>query len=218
MDGLIVAPVSDDHSYLHREMAAGTSVVFADRPPVHLAADAVLTDNTAGARRGVGHLLDHGHCRVAYLGDRHTLPTASRRYEGWAAAHTDRGLPVDPALVRHDLRTEDEAEQAALALLGSADPPTAVFTSQNLVTLGTLRAMRTLGLRRRVALVGFDDLEAGDLLEPGLTVVAQDPAAMGAAAAQRLFARLDGDTGRPQTVVVPTRLLVRGSGEIPPPG
>jgi LacI family transcriptional regulator len=69
-----------------------------------------------------------------------------------------------------------------------------------------------------VALVGFDDFPLADLLEPAVTVVAQDPAAMGTLAAQRLFARIDGDTGPTTTMVVPTRLVPRGSGELPPGG
>jgi LacI family transcriptional regulator len=64
--------------------------------------------------------------------------------------------------------------------------------------------------------VGFDDLELADLLDPGLTVVAQDPAAIGRAAAEQLFARLDGDPGPGKHIVVPTRLVMRGSGELPP--
>ena len=71
---------------------------------------------------------------------------------------------------------------------------------------------------RRVALVGFDDLILADALEPGLTVVAQDPAAIGRAAAELLFSRLDGHDGALRQVVLPTRLIARGSGEIPPAG
>jgi LacI family transcriptional regulator len=66
-----------------------------------------------------------------------------------------------------------------------------------------------------VALVGFDDVPLSSAVEPGLTVMAQDPTAVGRLAAERLFARLNGDHSPPVTYTVPTRLLVRGSGEIP---
>jgi LacI family transcriptional regulator len=68
-----------------------------------------------------------------------------------------------------------------------------------------------------VALVGFDDVLLADLLEPGITVVAQDPTSIGHLAAQRLFARIDGDTSPYVLDVVETRLILRGSGEIRPP-
>jgi LacI family transcriptional regulator len=97
----------------------------------------------------------------------------------------------------------------------AANPPTALFTAQNLVTIGALHALRELGLEHTTALVGFDDVELADLLEPAVTVVAQDPAAMGRAAADLLFRRLDGDDSPPGHVVIDVELIARGSGEIP---
>ena len=94
--------------------------------------------------------------------------------------------------------------------------PTALFASQNLITIGAIRALHRHDLQHRVALVGFDDIELADLLDPGVTVVAQDPYAMGRAAAELLFARLDGYVGPSQHRTIATRLIIRGSGEIPP--
>jgi LacI family transcriptional regulator len=68
-----------------------------------------------------------------------------------------------------------------------------------------------------VALVGFDDFVLADTLRPGITTIAQDPTEMGRLASELLFGRLDGDRSEPATHVVPTRLIARGSGEIPPP-
>jgi len=73
-----------------------------------------------------------------------------------------------------------------------------------------------LGLHKRVALVGFDDFLLADLLEPAITVVAQDPAAIGRTAAGVLFRRLDGDRSPSQVHTVKSRMIARGSGEIPP--
>jgi LacI family transcriptional regulator len=100
---------------------------------------------------------------------------------------------------------------ATLDVMQGADPPTALFTGQNLITIGAIRALRSLGLQREVALVGFDDITLGDLVDPGITVVAQDPHAMGRHAGELLFAR----EAEPRRVVVPTQLIERGSGEIP---
>jgi LacI family transcriptional regulator len=104
-----------------------------------------------------------------------------------------------------------------LRLLSGEAPPTALFTSQNLVTIGAVRALRELERQHGVALVGFDDFPLADLLQPAVTVVAQDPSAMGRLAASIIFRRLDGEEWEPTTHIVPTRLIVRGSGEIPGP-
>jgi LacI family transcriptional regulator len=217
VDGLIVVPAGKDQSYLQKEQQAGLPIVFVDRPPSFLDADAILTDNREGARVGVRHLLRFGHRRVAYLGDLLTITTARERHDGYLDALAGARLTADPDLVRDDLHTSDEAESAALDLMGGALPPTAIFASQNLVTIGAIRALRRLGLQHRVALVGFDDFLLADLLEPAVTVVAQDPATIGRVAAETLFRRLDGDRSPASTVIVPTRLIPRGSGEIPPP-
>jgi LacI family transcriptional regulator len=155
---------------------------------------------------------------IAFLGDLQAISTARERFAGYRAALDRAGIPADPVLVRHDLHTREAAEAAVAAMLTDLPEcrPTAIFAGQNLITIGAIRALRAAGVERRVALVGFDDVELGDLLSPGLTVVAQDPVAIGRAAAELLFARLDGERGPSRHVEVPTRLIPRGSGEIPP--
>ncbi len=215
VDGLIVVPAARDQSYLLAERHFGTRVVFLDREPRLIEADAVVSDNRTGAIQAVGHLLGYGHRRIAYLGDRHEIATAAERYDGYRAALEQAGIAVDDALVGHDLRTSEQAQAAAAAMLALADPPTAIFASQNLVTIGVVRALRAAGRQRSVALVGFDDFELADALEPPVTVIAQDVGSLGRQAAELLFARLDGDDSPPRTHVVPTLLVTRGSGEIP---
>ena len=117
----------------------------------------------------------------------------------------------------HDTSTVEDAEAATTAMLLGDEPPTALFTAQNLVTIGALKALRRLGRQHEVALVGFDDFLLADVLDPPVTVVAQDPQLIGQLAAEQLFRRSDGDTSPFTTQVVPTRLIPRGSGEIPPP-
>jgi LacI family transcriptional regulator len=215
VDGLIIAPTGTDQSYLFNDKRAGTGIVFVDRPPRLLDADAVLSTNEEGAAEATSHLLSLGHARVAFLGDLRTIATAAERHRGYVRAHRDRGVPLDPALSRHDLHTTEAAEAAANELLDLGPRPTALFTSQNLITIGAVRALRARGWQRQIALVGFDDFPLADLLEPAVTVVAQDPRRIGETAAEVLFRRMDGDRSPSQLHWVPTRLVTRGSGELP---
>lgn len=211
-DALVVVPASDDQSYLGGEVNAGTPVVFVDRPPVGLSVDAVLADNHHGAAAAVHHLVAHGHREIAYLGDLQTIATARQRFQGFKEALSDHG--IRPTTIVHDLHTERDSEDAVRRLLLADDGPTALFTSQNLVTIGAIRALQRLGRQHDVALVGFDDFPLADLLQPAVTVIAQDPAEMGRLAASLIFRRLDGEEWRPTTHLVATRLISRGSGEI----
>ena len=218
VDGLIIAPAGTDHGFLLRDRAAGMAVVFVDRPGRFIDADAVLTDNAGGAALAVSHLVAAGHERIGFLGDRPALYTAGERLRGFREALARHDLPSDPALVRHTLdRAADAYDTTRELLLGPA-PPTAVFTSQNLITIDAVRALHDLGLAHSVALVGFDDVALADVVVPGLTVVAQDPRGLGRAAAELLFSRIDGFGGPSQELVLEPRLIARGSGELRAPG
>jgi LacI family transcriptional regulator len=214
VDGLVIVPCSDDQSYLARDREAGTALVFVDRPPRFIDADAVVADNAGGARAAVEHLIAAGHRRIGFLGDRPSVYTVEERLRGYREALAGAGMPADPALEQVGLVDSDAAAAATRELLTAAEPPTALFASQNLNTIGAMRVLRDRGLQRAVALVGFDDIMLADMLEPGITVVAQHPYRLGRQAADLLFSRRNGFSGASRTVVVPTDLVPRGSGEI----
>lgn len=214
VDGLILTTISPSQGYLAAEIRRGTPVVFVDREPSGVTADTVVSDNAAGAALAVRHMLAHGHRRIAYLGDRGDIQTARERRRGFLEELGRAGVATSSVPVIENLHDEAVTFDALLGLLSSDDPPTAVFSAQNLVTIGAIRALRARDLHHSVALVGFDDVPLADLLEPGVTVVAQNPQRIGQLAAERVFARLDGDDTPGARHIVPTRLIVRGSGEI----
>ncbi len=214
VDGLILTTISETQTYLLPELSRGLPIVFVDREPCGIAADAVVGDNVGGAKDATAHLIAHGHRRIACLADRETLTTAVHRVEGYRSALEDAGIEYDPSLVTMNLTSADAARTAITALLSGPNPPTAVFTAQNLITIGGIHALRDMTLQHTVALMSFDDLELADALDPGISCVTQDPLSMGAIAGQKLLERLAGDTAAPRTIVSPTRLIARGSGEI----
>ena len=214
VDGLIVVPVGGNHKFLRTQLTAGTKVVCVDRPADNLDVDTVVVDNRNGAHQAVTHLLGHGHRHIGYLGDHRNIWTLQERYAGFCDAFADLGLTPDPALVRHGLRTAEDAARVAAEMTRSHRPPTAIFATNDLITIGAISGLGEGA--GRVAVVGFDDFALAERLNPPVTVVAQDPVALGATTAQLLFARIAGDTSPPRKVVLLTRLVVRGSGELAP--
>ncbi|WP_432842702.1 LacI family DNA-binding transcriptional regulator [Dactylosporangium sp. CA-092794] len=213
--GIIVVPRSDDHRYLRTELRSGLAVVFVDRPPRRIAADHVIVDNVAGAHDGVAHLLRQGHRRIAFVGNDLAVSTSADRLEGYRRAHRDAGLEPDPALVVVGPADVAATEEAVARLATLPDPATAVFTQNSRLTMGAWRAIKRID--RPVALVGFDDFDLADVIDPPVTVVAQDPVELGRRAMHLLLRRMQHPTARNQHEVLPTRLIVRGSGEISPP-
>ncbi|WP_093413568.1 LacI family DNA-binding transcriptional regulator [Saccharopolyspora flava] len=209
VDGLVVVPAGHQHGYIAHEINAGTPVVFVDRPPGNLDADSVLIDNAGGTAQAARHLADHGHRRIAFLGDSPDIHTAAERLRGFREGCAQAGVPFDTDLVV--MGPHDDTTVTA-ALSGPLRDATALVTGNNRITVHALRALA--GRPSRPALVGFDDFELADLLDPPITVVTHDTWALGKSAAELLFARLDGDTSPPGRVVVPTTLLPRGSGEV----
>jgi LacI family transcriptional regulator len=213
VDALLMVPAGPDHRYVTGN-GGHVRAVFLDRPPGEIDADTVLVDNAGGARRGVEQLLAHGHTRIACIADVATLYTASERLGGYRAALAAAGVAEEPALVRTGNRDAAEAEAAVEQLLAlpANRRPTALLAANNRNTVGALRALARR--KRPLALVGFDDFELADVL--GITVVRSDPGRLGERAAALAFGRLDGDERPPQRITIPTTLVTRGSGELPP--
>ncbi|MER6996108.1 LacI family DNA-binding transcriptional regulator [Streptomyces sp. NPDC000410] len=212
VDGLIVIPAGHDHRYLEPEIKAGIATVFVDRPAGRIDADVVLSDSFGGSREGVAHLIAHGHRRIGFIGDQPRIHTATERLRGYRTAMEDAGLPVDERWVALGSTDPERVRAAVTAMLSGPDPVTAVFAGNNRVTVTAVRVLAEQPAP--VALVGFDDIELADLL--GITVIAQDAAALGRTAAERLFRRLDGSADEPARVELRTRLIPRGSGEVAP--
>jgi LacI family transcriptional regulator len=214
VDGLIVVPTSTEHGYLVPEMQAGLPVVFADRPPGHVDADTVLSDNVGGARQAMAHLLAGGHRKIGYIGDNPAIFTARERLRGYCEAMAGAGLAVSGSWVAMGVPTAESVQAALERMLGGSEPVTAALFGNNRISVLALHALALMGTRP--AMVGFDDFELADLL--GITVIAQNPAEIGRQAAELLFRRLDGDESPWHRVVIPTTMLRRGSGEARPAG
>jgi LacI family transcriptional regulator len=210
VDALLVVPAGPDHRYVGDQ----TPAIFLDRPPGNIDADAVLFDNSGGARRGVEHLIEQGHTRIACVLDEESVYTHGLRFGGYRAALAAAGIEDDPVLVRTGSRDAAHAQAEVERMLALKDGrrPTAIFATNNRITVGALRALAAR--RRNIALVGFDDFELAELL--GITVVRADPWRLGREAAALAFARLAGDERPPQTITVETELVARGSGEVAP--
>jgi LacI family transcriptional regulator len=214
--GLIVAPMAQSHAYLTRARQR-TPIVFVDRLPEGISSDAVLVDDLAAGEMATRHLLDHGHRRIAFLGSELRNPTTRLRLAGYRRALAERGVAEDESLVAVGAGTARQGREAAEQLLGGPQPPTAIFSSNMRCSLGLVPLLHSSG-RLDVAVVSFDDFPMADSLVPAVTVIDHDPEVIGRAAAERLFRRLEDLDAPAETVVVPVRLVPRGSGELRPPG
>jgi LacI family transcriptional regulator len=230
VDGLIVVPtVPGEAAHLQDAQDRGTPVVLLDRGSPGFRCDVVVVDNQRAAKNAVRHLVRLGHRRVAIVVEGQTALSAAEiaiarlrpaggmtsllREAGWAAALREAGIPVTDDLIRRARYERDDAGRVTKAALASPDRPTALVTTDETMTLGAIDAIIEAGLKipRDVSLVAFDDLPWTTLMQPPLTVVAQPVHELGVTAAQRLLGRIAGFDGPPETIILRTTFLVRGS-------
>src|SRR5919202_1176657 len=138
----------------------------------------------------------------------------SQRLQGYRDALREHGIGEDLALIRDANARREEGFEQTVALLDLAEPPTAIFSTHNLTTIGALAALDAQGRRipDDVAVVGFGDFEWAPLMRPRLTTVVQPEHAAGARAADLLIDRIERRSGEPpRRVVLPVQLAVRES-------
>lgn len=220
VDGIILAPASEDDRNPDRVRRAGVPLVFIDREISGSATefDAVLIDNAGGARLAVEHLVGLGHRDIAVISGPLDSTPGRERHEGFLAAMADAGLQVPDSYVEFGGFKEHGGRQAMLRLLGQARPPTAVFVGSNLMTIGALHAVRALAARvpEEVSILGFDDHAFSDLLAPPLTVIRRPMEEQGTLAMKLLLNRVAGRIdAAPRRIVLDTELIVRGSTAAP---
>lgn len=174
-------------------------------PPTHV----VAVDHEQGARDATRHLIELGHQDIVHIAGPGDWFDARTRAAGWRAELTDAGLPV-PDLV-HGGWEASQGYRAAQDLLRRPTMPTAVFTANDNLALGVMRALHEAGLRipEDVAVVGYDDVAGSDYYHPPLTTVRQPFSAVGRQAMEVLAAAIDGQA--PDNILTRPELVVRES-------
>ncbi len=210
--GLLVAPTGAPSVELGQSPCP---VVLVDRPVPGLRADLVDIDDRQAAFDAVTHLTDHGHRRIAYIGDDPQIPTSGARLRGYRDALERAGIPVPEDLVTTSAATTTDAAAVAHALIDADARVTALFSASTRASLGVVPVLHSRH-RTDLAFVGFGDFPMADVLHPGVSVVDHSGARVGRAAASRLLARLE-DADLPAAHLrLPAPLIARGSGELRP--
>jgi LacI family transcriptional regulator len=216
--GVVLASTGRENAGVRRLISTGIPVVALDRRIEGVHVDTVVVDNETAAYEAVRHLIRLGHERIAMVGGPEEASPIRERQAGYERALREHRLRHSHGLVRYGDLRERGGHRATLELLASDDPPTAIFSVNNLTTLGVLTAIRELGRRAPddVSVLGFDDVPTGELLDPPLTVVRQPTYQLGARATELLLRRVREPEAPVQEVVLAASLVIRPSTGPPP--
>lgn len=216
MSGVIVCPASENETSCSVLLRSETPVVSVDRLLPHPAIDSVLIDNIYGAKLAMQHLIGLGHTRIAMITGKLTVNTGRERLEGYYQAMAEAGIEVDPSLVISGDFMFESGYTAMCQLLDQELPPTAVFISNNRMTLGALNAIqeRNVCVPEKLSVVCFDDEVWANLTNPPLTTIVQPTYELGRSAADLILQKVrsreeTNNSSAPLAPAEPRRVILR---------
>lgn len=214
VDGLIIAPTGDDDNLRRLVGGASVPVVLIDRLCHDLEADAVVLDNHHAVEAATSYLINLGHRSIGYISGSLDTSTGRDRLAGYRAALKAANIDYRDDLVRIGNFREKDAYKASMQLLTRPDRPSAIFSANNLMVIGVMKAIRDIGLRcpENISVASFDDFPWADVFQPNLTTIAQPVQAIGEQAAELILSRIaDRSERKPRRIILKGRLTIRDS-------
>jgi DNA-binding LacI/PurR family transcriptional regulator len=217
-DGLLVVSLVPPDEEVRRLRAGSIPCVLIDAH--HGTLPSVVIDDIAGGELATRYLLELGHRRIAFIGDKPADPfrrqSSRDRTIGYERALTAASVPVQRDYVREGTQSRHLARNIAEELLRLPEPPSAVFAASDVQALGVLEAARGLGVDvpGQLSVIGFDDIEIASYV--GLTTIRQPLFESGRRGAELLLQALAGEPAPVHVETLPLDLVVRGTTR--PPG
>ena len=213
VDGFIVAPSGGKDEFVESLVEDGYATVCIDRGLANVDVDVVMVDNHKGAFEATEHLIKVGHKRIAHITGNPTIPTTKDRISGYEAALTKNGLPIDHSLIVGKESNFESGLEMTKLLLQMPEPPSAIFTGNNLLTLGAFEMILKMGLKipEDIAILGFDDMYWANSFNPALTAVRQSGYDIGRRAVELLFQRIEEPDRPTARIIMNTQLMIRKS-------
>jgi DNA-binding LacI/PurR family transcriptional regulator len=213
VDGFVVAPSNEKDQYVKQLIQDGFPIVCIDRGLKDVDVDLVKVDNQQGVFKAIEHLIKLGHKRIGFIVGNPSIPTSQERLDGYHQAMKQYGIEIDASLLLGEKSDYESGTRLTARLLDLENPPTAIFTGNNLLTLGALEVINQRGLRipEDVAIIGFDDVYWANSLNPPLTAVRQPGFEIGKKAMELLMQRIQSPDAATLDVIFKTELMVRKS-------
>lgn len=218
VDGIILPPIHQFGEEIENIIDLGIPIVCVDRKLFRKQVDTVVIGNEIGGYQAVSHLIELGHRKIAILTSSLHFSSFDERQKGYERALKENGIEIDRRIIKAgDPRSAEAAKSLAEELFKLEDKPTAIFATNNLMTLGVLEAINEHNLKvpNDISIIGFDDMPWSKAISPPLTVIKQPAYQMGREAADLFFKRVDDPKRDPVEVVLESQLIIRKSTSPP---
>lgn len=213
IDGLIMAPTSQSHEFLHQELQGDYPVIFIDRKPKgYNRADCILSDGQKGTYEAIKLLIEKGYRNIGFVTGPLGLTTSDERLEGYKQALNEHSIEINESLIKEAVSSFDNGYLVAKELLENSHV-SAILTANNVMTMGVVKCLQDHNKKipEEIAVIGFDDYEWAKITTPPLSMIKQPSFEIGVKAAEAMIRRIE----EPQADYVewrlPTTLIERGS-------
>lgn len=218
VDGVAVMTSEFDPSVIRELSQRGVAIVFLDVGTVQRRISNILVDYETGMRQAIEHLYTLGHRRIGFISGPMRLKSAEMRRRAVESCLREYGMARSSRLIREANHRVDGGQKAMESLLALKEPPTAVLGSNDLTAIGAMRAIYSARQRvpRDISLIGFDDIELCEFMQPQLTTVRLSREELGRTAFDALLRSAEGDANGHE-LRVSTQLVLRET-TAPPSG
>ena len=212
IDGLIMAPSANDHSYLE-ENSRDYPIVFIDRKPEGFnKGDCVLVDNEEGSYKAVEYLIKAGHSKIGIITGLPGLTTSNERLYGYKKALTENNIKVNDKFIKIGDSKFNSGYQLTKELITKTDI-TALFVTNNLMTVGAMNYLKEKQIKipQEIAIIGYDNYKWATITDPPLSVVKQPIDEMGIKAAELILSRINDKEQEFNDFRLENELIIRSS-------
>jgi DNA-binding LacI/PurR family transcriptional regulator len=213
VDGLIVSSTGNTGDYFRSMEKTGVPMVFLNRCPDFMVSDVIMTNNIKGSYSGTEHLIRHGFEKIAIITGPISISTGKDRLTGYKRALEDYGITESDELVKEGNFDIESGYMKMKELMEQDNKPDAVFISNNSMTLGAYKYLKESGISipDQLAVVGYDDSDWADIVDPPITTIKQPAYELGVHAARLILARIINNQVKREITYMDTELIIRHS-------
>ncbi|WEX07260.1 LacI family DNA-binding transcriptional regulator [Chelativorans sp. AA-79] len=212
VDGLVLISQHLDDERV-RELLSRVPAVLVQRRHPRVTLDYVGSDNVGGLNEALRYVWRIGHRRVGFVTGPLMSSSAQERLAAFRATAAELGLADTESLIFQGRYSFEMGLTAAGFFSGLREPPSCIFASNDVNAIGLIQGLSERGIQvpRDISVVGLDDIELAAIKAVDLTTIRLEKRAIGAAAARLLLKRIDEPDRAPETLILPTQLVVRGT-------
>ncbi len=215
VDGVLISVAKDTTSpYVYNLLKNNDIPIVEIDRTIDPSLSKIIFNDVEGSYRAISYAIEHGFKKIAFIGGNHKAHIGKHRLQGYKKALRKYGIPIDKKLILEGGFKEIDGYDSLMKFYNSGNIPEIIFAVTYPVALGVVSAAKELKLKipRDIDLLSFGDSEFNKFISPAISCVNQDTEKIGKLAVSKIISEIeDEDINKPQTIVIESELLIKGT-------